>query len=100
MKDLWDLYAFFLLFARFDRRKTRFFPYMKAGGRGEGVHFASFEWKSSYVANPTTLTLNGQILGRWVILWMLLGGHERYEKHWVCHIASIGVKVLNFSQKG
>ena len=39
-------------------------------------------------------TLTAQILGRWVISWMLLGCRERYEKHRVCHIAK------NLSGKG
>ena len=26
------------------------------------------------------VTPNGQILGRWVISWMLLGGHEHYQR--------------------
>ena len=36
----------------------------------------------SYVENPTTrVKLNGQILTPLGYLWMLLGPHERYEKH-------------------
>ena len=34
------------------------------------------------------VTLDGQILGRWVfVVDGTRGVHERYEKHWVCHIA-------------
>ena len=37
-------------------------------------------------------TMGSDTLGRWVILWMLLGGNERYERHCTPHIAILGWK--------
>ena len=52
---------------------------------GTTVSISAYTIEVSYVFNPALcVTLNGQILRRWVILWMLLG--ESYEKHWGCHI--------------